>query len=289
MIKDIDHTLIESTKQSTGAKIWRPVREVLMVDTNIDQVTKLQKRVQPPGNTSKPVGSPQGEPGAVPEQLLAISATESPVKQQDRTFSQVAVTFLRDSSDPNFDHLNIWLRGYKGNTQRVLETQGQESPIYFLLETTKETITITGQPVNADGTVAPIELCRQCSVTLDGVISAPPAPTITQSLIGTIHGYQFTFLQLPAQNADVIDCYKVYRNTVNNSATATVLKTYKHDPTNQNTPIVVQDSTTGNTVYWYWVSAVSTESVALRRRLSASSTAKLRRTGSMTASGIREA
>lgn len=259
-IEQGDQLLINTTDVSTSSKLWRPIRPLVQMSPYDDQITKLQKKVQPPSKTTnpKPAGTPTNENLGEPYQLLAISATESPSKQQDRTFSQVAVTFLRNSTDPAYDHVNIWLRGYKGNAQRVLQTQGAESPIYFLLETTGETITITGQPVGPDGTAAPIELSRVCTVKLDGVVSAPPAPTISQSLIATPTGYQFTFLQLPPQAADVIDSYKVYRNTVNNSATAQVLKTYKHDQTDANDPIVVQDTTTGGTIYWYWVSAVNT-------------------------------
>lgn len=254
-LNQVDETLLHTTDNNTTAKLWRPLRAIFPVDTTVDTITKLQKRVTPP----TPAGQKfAGEVGAIPEQLLSLHATESPSKQQDRVFSEVAVSFTRDSGDPAYDHVNIWLRGYKGNTNRVLETQGKDSPVYFLLETTGETVTITAQPVGADGTTAPIELSRSCTVLLDGVISAPPAPTVTQSLIATPSGYQFTFAQLSAQAADVIDSYKVYRNTSNTSGSATVIRTYKHDPKNASAPIVVQDAITGGTFYYYWVSAVNT-------------------------------
>jgi hypothetical protein len=247
-------TLIDVTRQETGGKLWRPIRVIQKVEPNDDAVTRLQSQVNP----AQPAGTTTQIVPGIPYQLLSISATESPSKQQDRTYSQVSVSFTRDGGDPAYGFTRIYLKGYKGNTGRVLQTEGRESPITFLLETTGETITVLGVPVGLDGTPASIELAKSTTVLLDGVISAPPAPTVSQSLIASPTGYQFTFTQLAAQAADIIDCYKIYRNTANSSGSATVIRTVKHDPKNASAPVVIQDTATGGVLYYYWVSAVNT-------------------------------
>src|ERR1017187_731449 len=87
---------------------------------------------------------------AAPLQLTSVSATESPVKQQTRTFSEVTVSFVRPT-DANYASTRIWFTGYKGNTHPVLMVAATVSPIDFLVETTGETVTITAQTVGSDG------------------------------------------------------------------------------------------------------------------------------------------
>jgi hypothetical protein len=202
-------------------------------------------------------GASTPTPSGTPAQLLSVSAVESPTKVQAKTVSLVSVTFTRDTSDSNFGGMRVWLTGYKGTVTPVIVAEGTQSPINFLLETTGETVTITGQAVGTSGVPADFVKSPTCTVLLDGVISAPPGPTIAQSLIPTPTGYQFQFNQLAGLTADVIDSYRVYRNTANNSATATLLVTYKNDPTNVGAIVVSDDAQFGES-YFYWVTAVNT-------------------------------
>jgi hypothetical protein len=109
-------------------------------------------------------------------QLLSITATESPVKQQDRTFSLVSVTFTRDGGDKAYGFTRIYLKGYKGNSEMFFRRKAAKARLRFLLETTGETISVIGMPVGLSGTTADIALAQSAAVVLDGVISAPPRP-----------------------------------------------------------------------------------------------------------------
>jgi len=189
--------------------------------------------------------------------ISSMSVTESPVKQQDRTFSLVSVSFFRDPSDTTFAGVRIWFIGYKGSANPVLMTSATDSPVSFLAESTKETVMVVLQRYSTDGSMQDFNLCPSAPLTLDGVVSPPPAPTISQPLVAIPLGYQFAFNQLSGLLSDVIDSYRVYRNPVNNPTTAALYNTIKHDPTNLGS-VVVQDTTGGGQTLYYWVSAVNT-------------------------------
>jgi hypothetical protein len=56
-----------------------------------------------------------------------------------------------------------------------------------------------------------------------------------------------------------ISTYKVYRNTANNSSSATVIQSIPHHTgANLGVPVAVQDSQSNGVTQFYWVSAVST-------------------------------
>lgn len=246
---------------------WRPTRDnglssVLstQVQQNTNDIKKVTAVVAPKTTTgTTPTSS------ATPKPLLAVSATESPLITQGRTVSDVSVSFVRDTTDTNFSYVRIWFKGFEKNPNPTLmpAAQSPQSPITFACETTGETVTVIVQPVNAAGVGLDLSLCNVTTVVLDGVISAPPAPSIAQSLIGTAAGYQFSFNQviLSAGDEDVIDSYKIYRWPFNVSTSATVVHTFKHDPTNLGNPIVFNDTLIDMNAafYWYWVTAVNTK------------------------------
>jgi len=239
-------------------KIWRPIKTGgLSVGKNVRQNNLIVKATT--STAPSTVVNPSGKNG-IPKSLLSVSATESPSKQQDRTYSEVSVSFSRDGSDPNFSTARVWFKGYQGNPNAVLMADGNQSPITFLCESTGETVVVTVQPVSPTGLTADLSFALSTTVALDGVVSAPPAPSISQSLIGTALGYQFSFNQVVVGSTqDVIDSYRVYRNTINDSTSATFIRTYKHDRTASGA-IVVSDNITEATAsyYYYWVSAVNT-------------------------------
>lgn len=232
-----------------------PRRKVLNI-ADVHKKNQLQQAVSKSVTTTTTKdGVPT--PAGTPSQLLSVTAVESPTKVQAKTVSAVSVSFTYDTGDPNFAGIRVWVVNYKGSVNPTLVGEGTQSPVNFLLETTGETITITGQAVGASGVPADFDKAPTCNVLLDGVTSAPPGPTIVQQLIPTPSGYQFAFSQLSGLTADVIDSYRVYRNTTNNSATATLLSTYKNDPTNTGA-IVVSDAAQFGETFWYWVTAVNT-------------------------------
>jgi hypothetical protein len=200
-------------------------------------------------------------PSGAPQQIVSVTATESPVKLNSRMVSLVSISFIKDPADINFSSVRIWFKGYQGSSNYQLMPLGSssDSPISILVETTGETVVVAVQAVSAGGTAADLANCPTALVTLDGVVSAPPAPNVVQSCLPIFGGIQFEFTELSGLAADVIQSYKVYRNTSNNSGTAFVIQTLPHNPQNAGTNIVVQDNQiVANVFYWYWVSAVNT-------------------------------
>lgn len=228
----------------------------------------------PPSPNNGTPNTSTGVSSGVAKQLLTLDAVESPVKQQDRVFSLVSVSFTRDASDVNFAGVNIWAKGYKGNAQAVLVTSGQDSPVNFLMETTGESVTFIGQAVSADGTPVALEEAPSAVAVLDGVTSPPPAPTISQSLVGINNGLQFAFNFLNGLVGDVIDGYWVYRNTTNDASTATRFKYIKHPPINSGAYTFQDTSAMAGEIYYYWVSAVNTSQLESSKTAAQSSATK---------------
>lgn len=224
----------------------------------------------------------------IPQAASAVSASENPYKavNTQQLYSLVSVSFFINPTDVNFGYVDIWVTGYHGNKAPVLVASGTPSPVSFLLETTGETITIyvvTVSPTGATaGLVTPFSRPRlpgppkpgkhtpppppnspqppspNTTVVLNGVATAPPAPSIAQLLVATITGYQFQFNFETGLLADVIDGYNVYRNTTNTSGTATKIAYIKQNATNTGVytfqdvvPAVLGQN------YYYWVSAVN--------------------------------
>ncbi len=230
--------------------------------------TRIVPKVTSPGS-SKPVSV------GIPFNVLTVSAAQSPIAVQNKTVSEITVTFTRYSNDPNFDHVNIWVKGYNGNPNWIEYANATNSPANFTLESNGETINIAVQAASAANQVsAPPQSCPIVSATLSGVVTNPPAPTVTQNLTATPLGYQFTFDQivLLAGTEDVMKCYKVYRNSSNSFSGATVIQTIPDDGKNDGAPITVQGRTGGGHTYYYWVTSVNTiglESTATAAQASA--------------------
>jgi hypothetical protein len=91
-------------------------------------------------------------------------------------------------------------------------------------------------------------------------ILAPPAPTISQSLISIPAGYQFSFyqVQLPLGSQTTISTYKIYRSTTSANTNALTVQTIAHNTANAGVPITIQDAQPNGVTQFYWVSAVST-------------------------------
>jgi hypothetical protein len=112
------------------------------------------------------------------------------------------------------------------------------------------------QPLNLAGSA----INATAAATTRPVLTQPtPAPAIVQTLTTIPTGYQFTFRQvlLPLSSTTAINSYKVYRNTVNVSASAQAIQSIPHHPESTGVPVVVQDSQPNGVTMFYWVSAVS--------------------------------
>lgn len=253
---------IGSQRVLTGnAMPWVPQRTVAPVTPILNNIrfNHILKSITPKSTAGKPVVS--AKIVGIPQPVFNVSAAQSPLKVQNKTVSQITVTFSRNFSDAAYDHVNIWVKGYQGNSNWVEYASSTDSPANFFLEANGNTVQVALQAVSATNQIsAPIQFCPTATVTLSGVVSNPPAPTITQTLVAIPLGYQFTFaqVQLAGGTQDVLKSYKIYRNSSNTFAGATVIQTIPDDGKNDGAPIVVQDQQTGGSVFYYFVTSVNT-------------------------------
>jgi hypothetical protein len=202
----------------------------------------------------------------VPEQVINISAVESPYKTDSgQLMSLVAVDFtvgqLNGVNDPNFDHAEVYFSGYNGASGYQLMSQGSTSPIEFLCSTTGESVTVTVVAVGPTGTPSGIDYAPTTTVSLDGVVSAPPAPSISaaQTALNGANGWQFSFNVLGGLEQDLISCYRIYHSEENSTpvpgTSSSAYYTVITQPTTNSGPVTVQE-VTGDILY-YWVSSVN--------------------------------
>jgi len=115
---------------------------------------------------------------------------------------------------------------------------------------------VPAQPLNIAGATTNTTAAATTSIAPR---QPTPAPTISQSLTTTPSGYTFSFLQvrLPMGSTTSISSYKVYRNSINVSASATVIQSVVHHQANIGIPVLVQDSVSNGIQFYYWVSAIN--------------------------------
>lgn len=262
MAKNTNPADVSSWTTSLNGEVWVPRRNgnILSRALYLDLQDVLQRVVRKgPQKVDTSSGSALKVPAGAPKQVLSCTATESPITQVDRTFSQVAVSFTRDGSDPNYAGVHIWFTGYRGNSQPVLMCDGQDSPVVFNCESTKEIVTVTVQPFNGGHVSAPFAGSRTCSVALDGVVSAPPAPSIAAqtTTVGATIGQQFSFNFLPSSVSDVVLGYWIYRVGSHSAPTppASRYQFVLHNPNQQGSFTFLDPS--GVSTNFYYVSAVN--------------------------------
>lgn len=198
-----------------------------------------------------------------PLQLFTLTATQQPKKVLNRTMSLVSVSFTRNTFDKNYFATRIWVTGYQGNVQPQLILQSVDSPASFLLESTGETVVITGQPTNQSGISAPFAGALTTTVTLSGVVNAPPAPTIAQQVVaisvnGTTNGWQFQFNVESGLLQDVISGYWVYKASSHVTPVPPAGRfKFVPQPSSNTSVYTFQDVTGSVTQFYYYVSAVN--------------------------------
>jgi hypothetical protein len=270
--KNASSNVLEEVNDRAIAVPWRPTEAgVNVVSKIINTAISVQaSQAQPTVAAANPSGT-----GGVPETLLSISVAQSPIKQQTYTDSQITVNFTWDASDKNYDHVNIWVKGYHGNVNPVLVASAASSPVNVILDSTGETVTVYGQTVSASGQSAAVSYALSAPIALSGVVTNPPAPTISQTLTSTPLGIQFSFNQVNLSGTqDVITAYRVYKNSSNSFSGSTLFQTFAHDPTHLGA-IVVQDTIGGGQTNYYWVTSVNSiglESTATAAQSSAVAT-----------------
>lgn len=108
--------------------------------------------------------APNASNGAgIPKQVTNVQV--SIANAQAGLTCKVVVQFKQDPTDKNFSGVNIWVKGYQGNSQLVQVASGTTSPTVFILNNTGETVSFTIQAFGNGGN-APLAQSPTSSGTL---------------------------------------------------------------------------------------------------------------------------
>ena len=273
------NTLNQSMAVDNGHP-WMPVRPVsnplpaLGTQNQLDSITNTLAKVNTSvmdaaaaaasaQSTADSAASDATDIKTAPKQVTLGEVTESPYKTPNgQTLSLVAVDFTPVTGDAYFESVNIYFVGYNGNANPQLMANAAVSPAQFLCQTTHETVQVVVVAVSAYGVEADFASAPSASLALDGVVSAPPAPSISQaqvSLAGNT-GWQFSFNIIGGLEFDQIQSYRVYHSESNTTPeqgpqSPNYFRTIPQPNTNIGQEVVQE--VTGD-ILFYWVSAVNT-------------------------------
>jgi hypothetical protein len=194
----------------------------------------------------------------LPQQVTNVSATESSYLTESGVKSLVAVDFTVAAGDTNFAQAKVYFTGYGGSSSPQLMAEGATSPIQFLCDTTHENVVVTVVTENANGSDAPFAQAPTVFLSLDGVQSAPPAPSIASAQVAlpNASGWQFSFNVIGGLEAEagLVSGYRVYHSESNVAPTPSDgYYTAYPQPSANAGQIVVQETT--QDILFYWVSA----------------------------------
>jgi hypothetical protein len=193
--------------------------------------------------------------------VIGLSTARAVNKNSDNTLSEiVSLTFTPPAANPNlgnFQAIAIYATNYQGSAQPTLVGQGITSPVSFKMSITGETVVLTVQSISSTGIYSAFSGAPTTSVVLNGVTTAPSAPTISTTLAATPTGYQFSFNYEGGLLADVIQGYNIYRNTSNTTSGASLIKNVSQ-PAQSSGVYTYQETVPNGTFYYYFVSAVNT-------------------------------
>jgi hypothetical protein len=180
----------------------------------------------------------------VPTGLTAIATTAN-IGPDGTVTSSVTLQWTAITGD-TFDHYVI---RYKISTYTY----------YFYATSTTTTITIGGLVPNITynfgiSSVTKYGTQSLFSSDISQVTATSTTPPATVSSVSAAGGIQYVVLEWARNTETDLASYNIYRNTVNNSATATQVG-------NAMTTYFIDGGLTGGTVYYYWVKAMNTSAL----------------------------
>lgn len=180
----------------------------------------------------------------VPTGLTAI-ATTSNVGPDGTVTSSVTLQWTAITGD-TFDHY-------------VIRYKIAPYTYYFYATSTTTTITIGGLVPNITynfgiSSVTKYGTQSLFSSDISQVTATSTTPPATVSSVSAAGGIQYVVLEWARNTETDLASYNIYRNTVNNSATATQIG-------NALTTYFVDGGLTGGTTYYYWVKAMNTSAL----------------------------
>ncbi|MDD4469396.1 MAG: fibronectin type III domain-containing protein [Acholeplasmataceae bacterium] len=172
------------------------------------------------------------------------------------TISTTGTTTAEDGTISSY--LTITWATITGNTFREYKVRYKKSAFtyYQYISTTSNTLTIEGLTPNTsyDFSVASVNkygIESSYSATVSGTTATNGVAPITVIAGSATAGIQYIILEWSANSERDISSYNIYRNTTNNSGTASLIANVK-------TNYFVDGGRTGGTEYFYWIKAVNT-------------------------------
>lgn len=258
-MNNTDQTVAQAPRTFEPSKIWRPVRPIAPIDPTDDRINQLQGRIAKVTGSVASINTTITDTAAgvvgAPAQVTGVSVAVTAKNINGTLMAVLDVSFVPHA---NFASAQLWVTGYNGNSSPQLLTQAFTSPIEYAAQITNELVTLTVVALNSSGVAANFATAPSATVLLNGASTAPPAPTINQSLValsgGT--GWQFAFNVINGLLADVITGYWVYRSASHVTPTSPTGRFMWIPQPPSTVPYTFQDVT--GATYFYWVSAVST-------------------------------
>lgn len=195
-----------------------------------------------------------------PNQPSIVSAVQAPYIQDGVAQVKLTVTYQAPSPLGSFAGVLLGIEGYHGdaNTETIDNVHlysgaaGGQASFVTTLDRTGEAVTIFLASVDGQGINEPWIDAPTLGITLNGQLGIPSTPT---GLTATPKpsGNLLTWNKNPEAN---ISGYQVWRNTVDNFATATVIA----NPSTvlAGNPTYMDPTDAIGLAYWYWVQAVDT-------------------------------
>ena len=173
---------------------------------------------------------------------LSVTGTTITIANDGTISANITLSWTAET-DPRFDHYQI---RYKKSSFTY----------YQYINSNSNTITIDGLTPNTsyDFAVSSVNKYGILSTYSSTVTSTTATSTIapaTVSGVSATGAIQYIIVEWTSNSEKDLSSYNVYRNTVNNSGTATLIGNCK-------TNYFVDGGRTGGTEYFYWVKAVNT-------------------------------
>lgn len=191
-----------------------------------------------------------------PNIVTGASVSSQPYTTKNNNLALLTSFSFVPPIDINWETCQIYISNYLGNNNYVYLTEGSISPLSLLLEMTGEIVTFQFVSQNNNGETN-IGSGPTVTHVLNSVSTNPPAPSVNTQQTANATGFQFSFNVESGLLDDVIQAYKIYRNTTNTFSGAQIIKII---PSTNTTGIIYnfQDILSSISNYYYWVSAVNT-------------------------------
>lgn len=227
---------------------------------SIHEVQNELKKIRQDAATVKAKVNTTTANSALAANTSGVSISENGYIIDGVLYSELTCTYTAPSPLGTFAGVFLVVKNYRGSADLVKVTEnsytgsaGGTGHFKVTLQRTNETITCYFVSKNAQGgSASDWTTSPSTTVVLDGNASAPNAPT---GVVATAQqlGVALSWTENTENN---LKAYNVYRNTSNNSGTATNIATV--GASGLGSAAYFDKTAVAGTTYWYWITAVNT-------------------------------